>query len=105
MGDSSKLKEFTDNNFEFDESGRQFSLWVENTVGKGEIARYGAISPFPTVFSKACTADTSKPGLVLERVNQSAEGTVMAAFNSLPDDKILDWSKLKKIADDILKCI
>ena len=25
--------------------------------------------------------------------------------NPLPDDKILDWSKLKKIADDILKCI
>ena len=26
-------------------------------------------------------------------------------FNSLPNDKILDWSKLKQIADDILKCI
>ena len=25
--------------------------------------------------------------------------------NALPDDKILDWSKLKQIADDILKCI
>ena len=24
-------------------------------------------------------------------------------FNPLPDDKILDWSKLKQIADDILK--
>ena len=23
----------------------------------------------------------------------------------LPDDKISDWSKLKQIADDILKCI
>ena len=23
----------------------------------------------------------------------------------LPDDKILDWSKLKQIPDDILKCI
>ena len=23
----------------------------------------------------------------------------------LPDDKILDWSKMKQIADDILKCI
>ena len=22
-----------------------------------------------------------------------------------PDDKILDWSKLKQIADDIFKCI
>ena len=27
------------------------------------------------------------------------------SFNPLPDDKILDWSKLKQIADDILKCI
>ena len=26
-------------------------------------------------------------------------------FNPLPDDKILDWSKLKQIADDILKHI
>ena len=24
-------------------------------------------------------------------------------FNPLPDDKILDWSKLKQIADNILK--
>ena len=27
------------------------------------------------------------------------------AMNSLPNNKILDWSKLKQIADDILKCI
>ena len=26
-------------------------------------------------------------------------------INPLPDDKILDWSKLKQIVDDILKCI
>ena len=38
--DSSKLKEFADDNFEFDENGRKFSKWVENTVGKGVIARY-----------------------------------------------------------------
>ena len=25
--------------------------------------------------------------------------------NLLPDDKILDWSKLKQTADNILKCI
>ena len=25
--------------------------------------------------------------------------------NPLPDDKILDWSKLKQTADNILKCI
>ena len=27
------------------------------------------------------------------------------SFNPFADDKILDWSKLKQIADDILKCI
>ena len=27
------------------------------------------------------------------------------AFKPLPDDKILDWSKLKQISDDILKCM
>ena len=26
-------------------------------------------------------------------------------ISPLPDDKIVDWSKLKQIADDILKCI
>ena len=26
--------------------------WVENTVGKGEIAHYEQFTPFPTVFSK-----------------------------------------------------
>ena len=37
--DASKLKEFADDNFKFDENGRKSSEWVENTVGKGEIAR------------------------------------------------------------------
>ena len=32
--DSSKLKEFADDNFKFDENGRKFSKRVENTVVK-----------------------------------------------------------------------
>ena len=36
----SKLKEFADDNFKFDENGRKLSKWVENTVGKDEITRY-----------------------------------------------------------------
>ena len=35
--DSSKLKEFADDNFKFHENGTKFPKWVENTVGKGEI--------------------------------------------------------------------
>ena len=27
------------------------------------------------------------------------------SYDPLPEDKILGWSKLKQIADDILKCI
>ena len=39
--DSSKLKEFADKNFKFDENGRVLQM-----------GRKRAISPFPTVFSK-----------------------------------------------------
>ena len=38
--DSSKLKEFADDDFELDENGKKFSKWLENTVGKEEIAHY-----------------------------------------------------------------
>ena len=37
--DSSKLKKLADNNFRFDENGSKLSKWVENAVGKAEIAR------------------------------------------------------------------
>ena len=42
---------------------------VENTVGKGEIARHEQFLLFPQCFQKTCTADTCKAGLVWERVN------------------------------------
>ena len=45
--DSSNLKEFADNNFEFDENDRKFSNMVENNVGKGEIAHYEQFLLFP----------------------------------------------------------
>ena len=35
-----KRKEFADDNFKFDDNGGKLSKRVENTVGKGEIARY-----------------------------------------------------------------
>ena len=56
--DSSNLKEFADEIFKFDENGRQFSKRVENTVGKGEIARYEQFLLFPRCFQKTCTSDT-----------------------------------------------
>ena len=56
--DSSKLKEFADDNFEFDENARKLSKSVENTLGKREIARYEQLLLFPQCFQKTCTADT-----------------------------------------------
>ena len=58
MLDSSKLKEFADDKFKLDENGRKFAKWVENTVGKGEIARYEQFLLFLQCFQKTCTADT-----------------------------------------------
>ena len=66
--DSSKLKEFADDNFKFDENDRKFSRWIENTVGKGEIACYEQFLLYPQCFQKTCTAVMRKPRLVWERV-------------------------------------
>ena len=58
MLDSSKLKEFADDNLKFDENGRKLAKWLENTVEKGEIAHYEQFLLFPQCFQKSCTADT-----------------------------------------------
>ena len=55
--DSTTLKEFADDNFKFDENGGKSSRRIENTVGKGEIARYEQFLLFPQCFQKPCTAD------------------------------------------------
>ena len=52
--DWSKLKQFADDNFKFDENNRKFSKRVESTVGKGEIAHYEQFLLFPQCFQKAC---------------------------------------------------
>ena len=53
--DASKLKEFVDDNFKFIANGRKLSKQVENTVGKGEIARYEQFLLFPQCLQKTCT--------------------------------------------------
>ena len=55
--DSSKSKEFADDNFVFHENGSKFFYRVENTVGKGEIARYEQFLLFPQCFQKTSTLD------------------------------------------------
>ena len=68
--DSSKLKEFADDNFKFDENGRKLSKRVENTVGKGEIARYEQILLFPQSFQKVCFPMASKGVIMWEWVKK-----------------------------------
>ena len=55
--DSSKLKEFADNNFKLDENGRHFFKQLESNVGKGKIAHYEQFLLFPQCFQKTCAAD------------------------------------------------
>ena len=62
------MKDFADDNFKFDENGRKLSKWVENTVGKGETARYEQFLPFQQCFQKACFPGVSKGVIVWEWV-------------------------------------
>ena len=66
--DSSKLKEFADDNFKFDENGSKLSKRVENIVGKGEIARYEQFFLFPRCFQKVYFPGASKGVIVWEWV-------------------------------------
>ena len=50
--------EFADDNLKFYENGRKCLKQVENTVGKGEIARFEQFLLSPLCFQKTYTADT-----------------------------------------------
>ena len=52
--------------FQFEENGRKLSKQVENTVGKGEIARCEQFLLFPQSFQKACFPGASKGVIVWE---------------------------------------
>ena len=86
--DSSKLKEFVDENFKFDENGRKLSKWVEKTVRKGESAHCEQFLHFPQCFQKVGFPGASKGVIVWEWVE------------SLPNNKTLDVSKSKELTDD-----
>ena len=78
--DSSKLKEFADDNFKSDENSRKLSEWVENTVGKGEIARYEQYLLFPQCFQKTCFPGVSKRVIVWEWVKKRRNIVVTSIF-------------------------
>ena len=81
--DSSKLKEFADDNFKFNENGRKLSKWVENTVGKGEIARLEQFLLLPQCFQKACFPGASKGVIVSEWVNDGHSDRINSSFTVL----------------------
>ena len=93
--DSSKLKEFADDNFEFDKNGRKLSRRVENTVGKGEIARYEQFLLFPKCFQKACfPGGASKSVIVWEWVKTPQNLKVKQMVESI-SSKILENNNKK----------
>ena len=51
-----QTEEFSDHIFKFDGNSRMFFKREENTVGKGEIARYEQFLLLPLCFQKTCTA-------------------------------------------------
>ena len=55
-----KLKKLANDNVKFNENGGQFSKRAENTLEKGEIARYEQFLLFPLCFQKIFTADIFK---------------------------------------------
>ena len=61
---SSKLREFADDNFKFDEYGRKFSERVENTVGKGENGQYEQFLLFPQLFKRLVLQTRKNQGLL-----------------------------------------
>ena len=66
--DSSKLKEFADDNFKFDENDKVIRMGRKR-VGKREIARYEQFLLFPQCFQKAFFPGASKGVIVWEWVN------------------------------------
>ena len=61
--DSSKLKEFADDNFKVDENSRKFSKWMENPLGKGGIARYEQFLLYPQCFQRLILQTHKNQGL------------------------------------------
>ena len=80
--------EFADDNFKFDENGRKLSKQVENTEGKGEIARYEQFLLFPQCFQKASFPETSKGVIVWEWVKTITKSVDTDQKNAAFDQQV-----------------
>ena len=68
--DCSELKEFADDNFNFDGNVEKLSKRVGNTVEKGEIAHYEQFLLFPTVFSRLVLQTCKSKGFFGKGLNK-----------------------------------
>ena len=70
--DSSKLKEFADDTFKFDDHGGKFYKRAENTVEKEEIAKFLVMSNFSfshSVFKRLVLQTRKNQGLFGKELN------------------------------------
>ena len=105
---SSKLKEFADDNFKFDKNGRKLSKRVENTVGKGEIARYEQFLLFPQCFQKVCFLRASKDVIVWEwvkTIQEKAGNHFSTMFSTLSKTEIIILAIIHLSFANALKCL
>ena len=72
--DSSKLKEFAYNNSQFDENGKKFSKWVENT---GKLLFMSNFSFSPGVFKRLVLQTHKNKGLFGKRQKQKLKKETM----------------------------
>ena len=66
--DSSKMKEFADDNFKLDEYGREFLKRIENTEGKEKLLVTSNFSLSPCVFKRLVLQTRKNQGFFGERV-------------------------------------
>ena len=86
---------------------------AENIRGKGEYTGSVHFLIFPECFQKLPSSRSLKLWMVwyrlscMDTIERKADlkQAIHQNINSLPDNKILDWSKLKQFSDNILKCI
>ena len=84
------MKEFADDNFKVDENGRKFSKWIENTVGKEEIARYEQFLLFyHSVFKKLVLQTHKNQGLFGKGLRDLTLNRNITCFNQFQQDSDL----------------
>ena len=71
---------------------------------KEEIAHYEQFLLFPQCFQKVCFQRASEGITVWEWVKEDIV-LILVLLSPLPNEKFLDWSKLKAFADDEIKVL